>query len=71
MRLPTVALSGKIRGELQPIVELLPRPADSIANPDPRKQKITVGDLLSMRSGLDCDDRNSASLGNDSAVALA
>ncbi len=59
---------GKIRNEHQPIVELLPWPADSIANPDPRKKKITLGDLLSMRSGLDCDDRNSASLGNDSIV---
>lgn len=59
---------GKIRGADQPIVELLPWPVDSIKNPDPRKARITVGDLLSMRSGLDCDDRNSASLGNDSIV---
>jgi len=59
---------GRIRSEDQPIVELLPWSVDSNKNHDPRKAKITVGDCLSMRSGFNCDDRNSASLGNNSLV---
>ena len=35
----------------------------SYANPDPRKAAITVGDFLSMSSGLDCDDYSSTSRG--------
>lgn len=57
--------SGLVRGERQPIVELLPWPVASYANPDPRKSKITVGDLLSMRSGLACDDYDSESPGGE------
>ena len=56
---------GKIRDDKQPIAELLPWPA---ANPEPRKAKITVGDLLSMRSGLACDDRDAASPGNEQRI---
>ena len=35
----------------------------SIANPDPRKDRITLVDLLSNQSGLACDDRDGASPG--------
>ena len=35
----------------------------SIANPDPRKERITLVDLLSNQSGLACDDRDGASPG--------
>ncbi len=56
---------GAIRGESQPVVDLLPWSVASFANPDPRKSKITVGDLLSMRSGLACDDDNHASPGGE------
>jgi CubicO group peptidase (beta-lactamase class C family) len=59
---------GKIRDEKQPIVELLPWPASSYANPDPRKAKITVADLLSMRTGLACDDRDEKSPGNEQRI---
>ncbi len=52
---------GKIRDDSQPIVELLPWAVTSYKNPDPRKARITVGDLLSMRTGLACDDRNPSS----------
>jgi len=37
----------------------------SIANPDPRKDRITLTDLLSNQSGLACDDRDPASPGNE------
>jgi CubicO group peptidase (beta-lactamase class C family) len=37
----------------------------SIANPDPRKDRITLTDLLSNQSGLACDDRDGASPGNE------
>ena len=37
----------------------------SIANPDPRKQRITLTDVLSNQSGLACDDRDGASPGNE------
>lgn len=35
----------------------------SIENPDPRKERITLVDLLSNQSGLACDDRDGASPG--------
>jgi CubicO group peptidase (beta-lactamase class C family) len=35
------------------------------ANPDPRKDRITLLDLLSNRSGLPCDDHDPASPGNE------
>lgn len=40
----------------------------SIANPDPRKARITLRDLLSNRSGLACDDNDAASPGNESKL---
>lgn len=40
----------------------------SYANPDPRKQTITLGDFLSMSSGLDCDDHSSTSPGRETVI---
>jgi CubicO group peptidase (beta-lactamase class C family) len=38
------------------------------ANPDPRKARITVGDLLTHTSGLACDDNDDASPGNEGTM---
>jgi CubicO group peptidase (beta-lactamase class C family) len=40
----------------------------SYANPDPRKMTITLGNFLSMSSGLDCDDHSSTSLGRETVL---
>jgi CubicO group peptidase (beta-lactamase class C family) len=38
------------------------------ANPDPRKEKITVRDLMTMTSGLACDDNDENSPGNEDVM---
>lgn len=50
-----------------PIYSLFPEYKD-VANPDPRKQKITVKDLITMNSGLACDDNDDNSPGNEDTM---
>ncbi len=38
------------------------------ANPDPRKAAITLGNFLSMSSGLDCNDHSSTSPGRETVI---
>jgi CubicO group peptidase (beta-lactamase class C family) len=57
---------GKLDGAAQPVLSLMTYP--SYANPDPRKQRITLGDLLAMRSGLSCNDYDAASPGNEQRI---
>jgi len=55
----------KLTGADARVLALLPERARKMQNPDPRKDKITVEDFLTMSSPLECDDWNDASRGNE------
>jgi len=55
----------KLSGVNAKVLELVPERAHMLQNPDPRKDKITVEDFLTMSSPLECDDWNDASRGNE------
>jgi CubicO group peptidase (beta-lactamase class C family) len=55
----------KLSGVDARVLQLLPEHARRLQNPDPRKDKITVEDFLTMSSPLECDDWNDASRGNE------
>ncbi len=55
----------KLSGVDARVLALLPDRAKKMQNPDPRKDKITVEDFLTMSSPLECDDWNDASRGNE------
>ncbi len=46
---------GKIKSAQQPVVSFFP--GNSVANVDDRKQRLTIEDLLTMSSGLQCEPR--------------
>lgn len=50
-----------------PVLSLLPVYA-GLARSDPRKARITVGNLMDMTSGLACDDNDDQSPGNEDAM---
>jgi CubicO group peptidase (beta-lactamase class C family) len=55
----------KLSGVNARVLELLPERARKMQNPNPRKEKITIEDFLTMSSPLECDDWNDASRGNE------
>jgi CubicO group peptidase (beta-lactamase class C family) len=57
---------GALAGEEERVVARLPYA--EYANPHPQKQALTLGDLLTHRSGLACDDWDPESPGNESRL---
>ena len=61
---------GMIPGGVQATVMPYFPDRQPIQNPDPRKDKITIEDFLTMSSLLECDDSNDASRGNEERMYL-
>lgn len=57
---------GALAGEEERVTARLPYAA--YANPHPQKQALTLGDLLTHRTGLACDDWDPSSPGNESRL---
>jgi CubicO group peptidase (beta-lactamase class C family) len=57
---------GLIAGADAPVARNLAYP--DYRNPDPRKAQITLGDMMTMRSGLACNDYDAASPGREEAI---
>jgi CubicO group peptidase (beta-lactamase class C family) len=56
---------GAISGVDAKVFDFFPERRQAIKNPDPRKDKVTIEDLLTMSSLLECDDDNQYSTGNE------
>ena len=57
---------GALSGADEPVLPAMGY--TNYANPDPRKAAITVGNFLSMNSGLDCNDHSSTSPGREEVL---
>ncbi len=60
---------GKLPDAQAPILRYL-RDKSPLEHPDPRKDAITVEDLMTMSSRLECDDENQFSRGNEERMYL-
>jgi CubicO group peptidase (beta-lactamase class C family) len=60
---------GKLPNAQAPILTYV-RPKTPIQNDDPRKAQITIEDLMTMSSRLECDDENQFSRGNEERMYL-
>ncbi len=61
-----VIQSGLPLNESSPVYQTIN--ANSVDSSDSRRQQMTLAHLLSMSSGLDCDDGNSSSKGNENTM---
>jgi hypothetical protein len=60
---------GALQGVDEPVLARLPYgPVAAYGNPDPRKARVTLGDLLTMRPGLACDDHDDRSPGRETVL---
>jgi CubicO group peptidase (beta-lactamase class C family) len=62
----TAVQAGALTGSDERVLPRMPYP--SYGNPDSRKAQLTLGDLLTMQPGLDCNDHSSTSPGRETLI---